>query len=134
MSTALWPLQVAIVTKLHADPVLDGLVSGVYDHVPEGTAYPYVTVGSITELPDDAHNQRGLATRVVLHTWAEYRGNKQTAEILAALDAVLDRQPLAVPGWTDISIAAEQHQTVKDPDPTIRHINSRYRVWLTKEA
>lgn len=132
MTAALWPLQQAVYAKLTAHAPLVALVSGVYDEVPEQVAHPYVSIGSITETTDDAHNQRGLEASVVLHVWSKYRGFKEAAGILTALDSALDRQPLTVAGFKDVSIAHEQHTEVRDPDPDIRHINVSYRVWLTK--
>lgn len=132
MTAALWPLQMAVVQKARAHTPLTDLVSGIYDEVPEGVQFPYVSLGSITENVDDAHNQRGLEASVVLHVWSKYHGFKEAATILAALDAALDRQPLTVAGFTDVSIAHQQHQELRDPDPDIRHINVSYRVWLTK--
>ncbi|WP_228979718.1 DUF3168 domain-containing protein [Streptomyces sp. DH12] len=132
MTAALWPLQQAVYAKLTAHAPLMALVTGVYDHVPEAAAHPYVTIGSITETADDAHNQRGLEARLVLHVWSKYRGFKQAAQILAALDDALDRQPLTVAGFRDVSIAHSEHLLIRDPDPEIRHINVSYRVWLTK--
>lgn len=132
MTTALWPLQLAIVQQLRANAPLTALVSGVFDEVPEDQPHPYVTAGSITETVDDAHNQRGLEAQVELHIWSRYPGYKEAADILAALDAVLDRQPLTVSGFRDVSVAHVQHTELRDPDPDIRHINVSYRVWLTK--
>ncbi|WP_200302227.1 DUF3168 domain-containing protein [Streptomyces adelaidensis] len=132
MTTALWPLQVAVVQKARAHAPLMALVTGVFDEVPEDQAHPYVTVGSITETVDDAHNQRGLEAQVELHIWSRYEGFKEAADVLAALDAALDRQPLTVTGFRDISVAHQQHTELRDPDPDIRHINVSYRVWLTK--
>lgn len=133
MTTALWPLQRAVYAALTADTALMQLVTGVHDEVPETAAYPYVSLGSITEQVDDAHNQRGLTTNLVMHVWSKYRGFREAAEILDALDAVLDRQPLTVTGFKDVAIAHQQHTELRDPDPEIRHINVTYRVWLTKE-
>ncbi|GGS47732.1 DUF3168 domain-containing protein [Streptomyces violaceus] len=132
MTAALWPLQQAVVQKLRAHAPLMALVTGVYDEVPEQATHPYVTLGSISENVDDAHNQRGLEATVVLHVWSKYRGFKEAADILSALDAALDRQPLTVAGFTDVSVAHQAHTQVRDPDPAIRHINVSYRVWLTK--
>lgn len=132
MSTALWPLQVAIVQALRADATLTGLITAVHDEVPEPAPFPYVSLGSVTEQPDDNHGQRGIAAAVVLHIWSTYRGNRECAQILAALDALLDRRALTVPGWKDISVAHQQAEFLRDPDPDIRHVNVRYRVWMTK--
>ncbi|MDX3507368.1 DUF3168 domain-containing protein [Streptomyces caniscabiei] len=132
MTTALWPLQLALVQQLRAAAPLTALVTGVFDEVPEDTAHPYVTVGSITETVADGHNQRGLDAQVELHVWSRYPGYREAADILAALDAALDRQALTVSGFKDVSVAHQQHTELRDPDPDIRHINVSYRVWLTK--
>lgn len=132
MTVALWPLQVAVVSKARGHAPLMALISGVFDEVPEDTAHPYVTVGSITETAADAHNQRGLDVQVEMHIWSKYEGYREAADIAAALDEALDRQPLAVTGFRDVSIAHVQHTELRDPDPDIRHINVSYRVWLTK--
>ncbi|MET8824792.1 DUF3168 domain-containing protein [Streptomyces sp. NPDC004610] len=132
MTVALWPLQQAVITALRADPALTAVVTGVFDEVPEEQPHPYVSLGTVTETAADAHNQRGLDARVVLHIWSKYRGFKEAAVILAALDAALDREPLAVAGFRDVSVAHEQHTGMRDPDPDIRHINVSYRVWLTE--
>ncbi|MFC4494067.1 DUF3168 domain-containing protein [Streptomyces ovatisporus] len=132
MATALWPLQKAVITALKGDSAFMSLVTGVYDRVPSDRPLPYVTLGSITEHASDSHTDRGLDSYLVLHIWSEYEGNKEAAQILEALDAVLDRQTLPVIGWQNVSIAFESADTVGDPNPDIRHINVRYRVWLTK--
>lgn len=132
MTTALWPLQIAVVSKARAHAPLTALVTGVFDEVPEDQPHPYVTLGSITETVDDAHNQRGLEAQVQMDIWSAYDGYKEAADILAALDDALDRQALTVTGFTDVSIAHQQHTELRDPDPDIRHINVSYRVWLTK--
>jgi hypothetical protein len=110
------------------------LVSGVFDEVPEGAAYPYVSFGAITEVVDDAHDRQGLDTTVVIHVWSDYPGNAQVADIFAAVDAALDRAPLVVAGFADVTIKHESHEVVADPDPDIRHINAQYRVRLTRAA
>lgn len=133
MTTAAWPLQEAIVGKIDGDEQLAALISGVYDHTPETARYPYVTVGLITEVPDNAHATPGVHSTVTLHIWSKYRGAKQALQILGHLDRLLDRKPLTVQGFRDVSIAHEWHETMRDPDPDIRHIPVRFRVWLTKE-
>lgn len=132
MATALRPLQTAIFTNLSASADLMSLVSGVYDEVPEAAAFPYVSFGAFTEVRDDAHNRQGLDVTVVIHVWSRYPGNGEAADVFAAVDAALDRRPLAVSGWTDVSIWHETHEFVKDPDPDIRHVNAQYRVWLSR--
>lgn len=133
MSTALWPLQTALYAKATGAPALMALVTGVFDEVPDAQPLPYVSLGTIVQTEADAHNQRGLDVTFDWHIWSAYEGNKEVADILQALEDVFDRQPLAVAGWRDVSIANQQTLTVPDPDPDIRHITASYRVWLTKK-
>lgn len=134
MATAVRPLQTAIVQRLRSSTDLMNRVTGVFDDVPEDVAHPYVSIGAITETADDAHDRQGLDSLVVLHVWSKYPGNAEAADIFAALDAALDRQPLTVSGWTDVSVKHESHQFLHDPDPEIRHVYAQYRVRLTRST
>lgn len=133
MSAALWPLQQAMYQRAVGDAALGALVSGVFDEVPENQAMPYVSLGTLTSAEADAHNQLGEDIAVIWHVWSAYRGNKQAAQVLAALDALFHRKTLTVAGFTQVSVARDQALTVTDPDPDIRHMTVRYRVWLTQE-
>ncbi|MFF8473882.1 DUF3168 domain-containing protein [Streptomyces sp. NPDC015414] len=132
MATAQRPVQAAVYESLTGSAALMALVSGVYDEVPEPAPYPYVSFGSITEHPDDAHDAQGLDVIVTLHVWSKAPGFAQAYAIFAALDAALDRVPLDVAGFRDVSIAQDNNQAVKDPEPGVRHINAQYRVRLTR--
>jgi hypothetical protein len=129
--TSAWPTHVAVVAKLKAAPAV---TVPVYDGrgVPHDAAMPYITLGSVYEVPDDTHSDRGNHVHVTLHVWSNYRGTKEAHAIASVVDTVLDRQPLTVAGHTDVSVAREYSSVVDDPNPDICHINARYRVWLTK--
>lgn len=130
MATALRPLQSAIFTKLNAHPALTGRV---YDEVPEPAPYPYVSFGSFQEFPDDQHDAQGLDALVTIHVWSKAPGFGEAYDLFAAVDAALDRVPLVVTGFKDTYIKQAQHDALKDPDPSVRHINAQYRVHMTKE-
>ncbi|QDH92116.1 tail terminator [Streptomyces phage Dubu] len=134
MATALRPLQTAIYAKLTASPALMSRVSGVYDEVPEPATFPYVSFGAFTEAPSDAHDRQGLEVLVTIHVWSKAPGFGEAYDVFGAVDAALDRVPLAVSGFTDVSISTAEHQAIKDPDPDVRHINAQYRVWLTRNT
>jgi hypothetical protein len=133
MTTALLPLQKAVRDKLLADAPLMDLITGVLDRVKETQPRPYVVYGSAIEVPDDAHNQRGLTVNLTLDIWSEHPGFLEAGQIHAAVDAALDRKPLTVAGFRDVSIAYQQAQELRDPDPKLRHVSVSYRVWMTKE-
>ncbi|WPM82077.1 DUF3168 domain-containing protein [Brucella pseudintermedia] len=55
MTSPTYELQGAIVQRLKNDPALSAMIGGrVYDTVPEGAEFPYVSFGSFDELSDDA--------------------------------------------------------------------------------
>ena len=130
MATALRPLQTALFGKLNAVPALAGKV---FDEVPEPAPYPYVSFGSIFELPNDQHDAQGLNALVTIHVWSAAPGFGEAYDMFAAVDAALDRVPLTVAGFKEVRIKHAQHQAIKDPDPTVRHINAQYRIDMTKE-
>ncbi|WP_329544694.1 DUF3168 domain-containing protein [Streptomyces sp. NBC_01356] len=133
MATGLRPLQTAIYAKLVGSSALNARVSGVFDEVPEPAPYPYVSLGSIIEYPDDSHDAQGLNALVTLHVWSTAPGFGEAYDIFGDVDLALDRVPLSIAGFRDVAIKHVSHQALKDPDPDVRHINAQYRVHMTKE-
>lgn len=133
MTSAYAEVQAAFYQRLAADPSLGGLVSGVYDDLDETVQPPYLVIGEATEVPEHAHDRQGLRATVTLHVWSTYSGYAQTQQVIKAIDRLLDRRPLTVPGFTDVSCACEFSQEMRDPDPAWRHGVIRYRLWLTEQ-
>jgi len=52
-------LQTAVYNALSADATLVSAVTGIYDFVPEGTAFPYVKVGDQTMVDGGTKNKKG---------------------------------------------------------------------------
>ena len=127
-SSPLWAIQVAIRDALLADPTIDGLVTGVFDYVPEGTAEPYITVGEAIETPDNTHSGFGHQSVATLHIWTRQRGHAQGLQILEAVKRVLDHQRVTIADRHLVSVRFEFSQTLRDPNPEIRHIPARFRV------
>ncbi|MGH3933640.1 MAG: DUF3168 domain-containing protein [Pseudonocardiaceae bacterium] len=126
-------LQQAIYSRLAPDAALAALITGVFDEVPIGAATPYVVIGDVTEDLSEAHDRYGIDATVTVHIWSTYRGYYEAAQILKEVDRLLHRSGLSVSGFTNVSIAQEQHQFMRDPDPDYRHVMARYRIWLEKE-
>jgi hypothetical protein len=124
------PVQAAVYGALTADAELKAQVSGVFDYVPEDQAYPYVVIGESVETPDNRHGAFGRQTVLTLHVWSQYRGYSEALAIGARVMAVLDHQPLTVPGLHHVSTKYEMAMTLTDPEPPgdIRHLVLRYRI------
>lgn len=123
-------VQSAVYARLKGDATLTGMISGVYDYVPETAAYPFVVIGEALETPDNRHGGFGRQTVITLHVWSRYQGYAQVLRIGARVTELLDHQPLTIPGLSWIATRFEFSQTLTDPEPPgdIRHLVLRYRV------
>lgn len=126
-----FPLQEAIYTRLSGDATLvTTLGAAVYDDVPDSAAFPYVTIGEITEGPNDTMGRTGRDLTVTVHMWSQYKGMKQVKQIQNRVDALLDRWAVTVSGWSATHMVQEFFETFRDPDGQTRHGVSRYRVHI----
>lgn len=126
-----WPIQKAVYAVLTADPELSGLlVGGVHDFTPETAPYPFLVVGEALDIPENRLDGFGWQTTITLHVWTQAAGNRQALGIGARVTALLDHQPLTLPGYDHIVTRFEFSQVLVDPEPpgNIRHLVLRYRV------
>lgn len=128
MTFPLLEVQTAIYDKLTGDSTLMALITGVYDHVPEGTVHPYVVIGETTATAENAHDRIGKDQVVTLHVWSKQHGFSEALEIAARICTVLEHQSLTVSGYDHVLTAFEFAQTLRDPDPEIRHVPVRFRI------
>lgn len=128
--SALAPVQRALYTKLTADKALMGLVSGVFDHVPEDAAWPYVVIGEGVESPDNDHTSFGRAVLATLHVWSEYKGFTEAERVQARLVELLDHQhrDLPVDGHKVVAVRYAQTLPLRDPNPMLRHVLVQFRI------
>jgi hypothetical protein len=99
MTDALFNSQQAIYTALAASGAVQSLLGtppGIYDHVPPGAAFPYVTFGAINVQPFDTKTETGFEQIVTLDIWSRYRGSKEAKDILQAAYDALHRATLMV--------------------------------------
>lgn len=130
-------LQLGLYELLSGDGTL-GALADVYDEVPEDAEPAYVVIGEMTSTPDGAHGSFGRQTEAVLHTWTRASSHRSGNQIGARLVALLTRQASAldtlVTGHTVWMIEHEFAQTLRDPEPGIRHRVDRFRIWTRQEA
>lgn len=131
--TPLGPIQEAVYELLTGDTTLMGLVSGIYDEVPEGAAYPWVAIGEALEQPDDRLDGFGRQTVLTLHVWSKHRGFSEATTIASRLMQLLDHQPLDIAGHHHVVTRYEFSQTLRDPEPGVRHIPIRFRILTEQE-
>ena len=126
--STLSPLQSALYTKLTGNVPFMAAVTGLFDWVPEGTAYPYVTFGEAMATPRNAQDRFGRRTVETLHVWSKQQGMLQVANIMSLITQALDHQTLTVTGHDAVMVHHEFEQTLNDPDPEIRHGVIRFAI------
>lgn len=129
-----WPTQVALYSLLTGDAALMADITGVFDEVPEGQAFPYVTIGEFTVTPGGAHDRFGARSTVTLHAWSTYHGRAEISTVVGHLMRLLDHQALNVNGHDTVVVAHEQTVTVPDPDPDVRHAAVRFALVTELQA
>jgi hypothetical protein len=129
------PIQQAIYQRLTGDGTLMGLITGVFDDVPEDRPYDYVVVGEVTTAPDNHHGGFGRSVVATLHVWTRSRGFASALAVEDRVVQLLDHQPLPIPGHDTVSVRFEFSQTLVDPEPPgdIRHIPIRFRISTEQE-
>ncbi|MCI0632520.1 MAG: DUF3168 domain-containing protein [Actinobacteria bacterium] len=133
------PIQQGIYELLTGDATLDALVTGVFDHVPEGVDKPYVRLDESLETPDNAHGSFGSITVQTLRIWTRARGHREGLTIEARIRALLDHRiaevDAVVTGHRVVAVRFEQREAIVDPEPPgdIRHIAVAYRITTQQE-
>lgn len=128
-SLALTEVQRALYSKLTGDAVLMGMISGVYDTVPQGAVAPYLRIGEgiSRELAADGVALSELV--LDLEVWAETAGRKTVLLIMNRLFALLHLGTLTLTGFQLVTIRCEQAETAIADQAT--HVRGDVRVRIT---
>lgn len=125
-------LQVQLFEALDGEAPAD-----VYDNVPEHVVKPWITIGDAIAIPDNWHGGFGWDILSTIHVWTKSHGFKPTLDIVNQVAAILDhkRASLALPdSWYVVSIRFVQLQTLRDPDPEIRHVPVQFRIVIHQDT
>lgn len=128
-----WPLQQAIFTALTGDATLMAMITGVHDHVPQGAAFPYVTIGESSARAWGAAGVDGIETTIIIHVWSRKRGHSEVKLVLAEVYRVLHDADLTVSGHVLVRLRFGFTQSIRDNDGATYHGIARYTA-LTHQA
>lgn len=92
----------AVRAKLIGDAMLVGMVTGIYGHLSEAarTAYPYIVLGHRRAEPSGAMQLAGSALTLHIDVWSDAKGPLTVQQICSRIYTLLERQTLAVTGFT----------------------------------
>ena len=128
-----WELQQAVYGALTGDTTLMAMITGVHDHVPQETAFPYVTIGEASAVDWRTVGHDGMELTLVLHAWSRERGRREVKLILAEVHRILNDAKLTVPGHVLVWLHFGFSQTMLDNDGATTHGIARYNA-ITHEA
>ena len=128
----LFDWQTALYATLNGDAVLLSKVTAVFDHVPQDTKAPYLTIGTMEGDDYSTHSRNGmeLMTHIRIFT-VEKKGNKQALDILREVDRLLcNKTGIVVSNICFIAAYKGRVNVVPGIDGLNRQTIARYRVQL----
>ncbi|MBW3114189.1 DUF3168 domain-containing protein [Bacillus sp. MCCB 382] len=128
--TSLLALQMSVYAKLASHTPLTSKISGVYDEVSEGTAYPYVTIGNPTVNDWGSHTTEGEDITLTLHVWSDYKGKREVYEIFNLILEALTTTLTLSGGFSMEFQRREFMEVLEDNVTNARHgvIRLRYKI------
>ena len=110
-SLALMEVQRGLYNKLQGDGVLMGMVSGVYDAVPQSAALPFAVIGdgAYATIEADVLNLSELQLQIDI--WSAAAGRKTALAIMNRIYALLHLGTLTLSGFQLVLLRCEQADT-----------------------
>jgi hypothetical protein len=131
--SSLLPIQLAMITALVDDGSLSVHIDGrVYDFVPENPTFPYVVIRTPTEVPWDMFHKMAQRVTFTFDIWSTYRGSKETKEIQAHINDVLDRAALSVSGYSHIWTHNTMSTDMRDVDGIHWHGVMKFETYVNQ--
>ena len=128
MSIGQFQLQQAIFSALNVSAVTSDLSCGVFDDVPQNASYPYIALGEETAVDFSVKDIQGGDFTVNIHVWSQYKGSKETKQIMDKIHDLLHNINLTVTGFNLINLRFEFSDIMRDPDGITRHGVMRFRA------
>lgn len=95
---------------------LDNAVScNVWDAVPPGAEYPYVTLDSIESLNQDFLSSRLDQRLYYLNIWSQVQGQAEVMQIISEIDTLHEAKLETTEGYV-VSVRVERKRTMRDAD------------------
>lgn len=120
-------IQGGMFRLLEADTTLTGMVTGIYDVVPTGSSFPYVTMGQVQEVAANTLTHIGRECNATVHVWSRSGGFQEAIAIADRIVLDLDNQMLTwtestgEPNWSSYCQYYSGHP-IADPDGLTRHV------------
>lgn len=125
---ALMEVQRGLYGKLTADGVLMGMVTGVYDAMPQKSALSYVVIGDGDYVTLEAEAVNLSQMRFQIDVWSDAAGRKTALTIMNRIYALLHLGALTITGYQLVLLRCEQAETELTEEATRMHGSLVVRV------
>jgi hypothetical protein len=127
--SAMFTVQKAVFNAMSSSSSLMSSINNkLYDYAPTNTEYPYITIGMMTETPNNRLNKYGYIVDLELsiYTKTGLAGTKQAKEILEKVNDVLNLKILPVSKEEMVQIYYVGSNIERNEDKTI--LNAIYKT------
>lgn len=131
MATHAFDLQKAIHSALLDSEITDSSgssITGIFDDVPEGTSYPYITVGEDTAVDVSSKDNTIFEHTLTIHAWSQYKGRRDIKELMEQIHNALHNVDVSVNGASLCNLRQEFQTTLLENDGITRHGVMRFRA------
>lgn len=111
MSDPILALKTALYVALDS-----ALSEPVFDHVPQGTDYPYVTFGQFDANNSDYLSERKESVSAFLSVWSDYSGQTEVMRIMGDINTALHGKKLTMGSGRLVRVLVESRETNPEPD------------------
>lgn len=135
MSHTSWGLQKALFAALSAAPALQerlGEPPRIYDDVPAGARFPYLTLGEMQERAAGASATEAAEILLTFHVWSRGGGRREAREILAILRTLIDAAALEMDGQRLANLSFQWSDALLGNDGETYHGLARYRALIER--
>jgi len=132
MSSAVWDLQQAIHATLAADAVVLALLGDarVYDDVPRGAAFPYLSLAAFTARDWATGTEPGTEITFTVHAWSRGAGHKGPHLLAEAVRGALHDQALTLTDHRLVNLRHDSSETRRERDGDTYRVIARFRAVL----
>lgn len=129
-------LRKAIYAKLTGNSTLLGMVTGIFDNVPEGTLTPYIKLGQVVTIPQNTMGEKGHVTTFTIDIFSDAPdGFQEAIGIFNEVDSTIDQQKLLLDApFKHVYTMYHNHQELEEESEngvTTRHIPADYDIYTT---
>lgn len=115
--------QKTLYSILTGDVTLMAMILGVFDHVPDNQAYPYVTIQAKPWIDRGSETWEGLSATITINVW--YRrsgsGDLEVQKIQKRIDELLHDKDICIEGWNIVAFRRSMIDILVDPDNITLH-------------